>query len=256
MKKQEFKPNFLQRLLLRKEDVQTERLRAFYFKMLESGRVPAKLKVKGVTPERAASDFLEAITYGTDFDRSQKQYVIDHRYTEGDMDCRLVLEQGYLSDFEIGYPATRYTVEKDGNIVNQSTIGANLYRGTEIVPIMEYARIMYGDETYAYLMELAAKKLELFPYIPCDASYDSAHERYKGKLMRFLKLDPTARRIIKEYKALNKEKDKYDVIKKPKDIISEASKLRFDNEYTVEPQVEKVINMPVRPPKERERADD
>ena len=74
--------------------------------------------------------------------------------------------------------------------------------------------------------------------------------------MRFLKLDSTARRIIKEYKALNKEKDKYDVIKKPKDIISEASKLRFDNEYTVEPQVAKVINMPVRLPKERERADD
>lgn len=256
MKKQEFKPNFLQRLLLKKEDVHTERLRAFYLKMLESGRVPAKLKVKGVTPERAASDFLEAITYGTDFERSDKQYVIDHRYKEEDMDCRLVLEQGYLSDFEIGYPATRFTIEKDGNVVSKSTIGANLVRGTEIVPIMEYARIMHGDETYAYIMELAAKKLELFPYIPCDASYDMVQERFKRKLMNFLKLDPTARKIIKEYKALNKEKDKYDVKKKAKDIINDANRLRFDNEYAVTPQATNVINMPVRPPKERERVDD
>lgn len=248
--------SFIQRLLLKKDDVPTERLRAFYLKMLESGRVPAKLKVKGITPERAVSDYLEAITYATNFENRKDQYVIEHRYSENGKDCRLVLEQGCLSDFEIGYPATRCTIEKDGDIVNQTTVGANLMRGTEIVPIMEYARIMYGDDVYAHIMELAAKKIEVLPFIPCDVSYDAAQERYKGRLMRFLKTDKTARKIIREYKALGKQKEKYDVKRKYADIINDAQRIDFDKKLNVHPDATNVINMPVRPPKERERADD
>ncbi len=254
--KKEYKPNILQRLLLRKENVSTDRLRAFYNKMLESGNVPSKLKAKGVIPERAASDFLHAITYATDFDNKKGQYVIDHRFKENGKDCRLVLEQGYLSDWEIAYPATKFTIEKDGEVTHQSTIGANLFRGTELVPVMEYARIMYGEETYGYLMELACRKLEVLPYIPCDPSYDMPHESSKRQLMRFLKLDKTARKIIREYKALGKEKDKYDRKKKDTDIINEVRMNKFDKEYKVKPEATNVINMPVRKPVDRERVDD
>ena len=247
--------NFMQRLLLQKDHIPTDLMRAFYKKMQVAPQVPAKLK-KGIGPERAVSDFIDALTYGKNLGEKKQGYVLVHEYEEDGKKCKLTLEQGFLSDWEICYPATYFELEKDGVVITTSTIGANLFRGTEIVPVMEYARIMYGDDVYAHMMELAAKKLENVPFIPCDASYDGIQERYKNKLTRFLKLDKTSREVIKEYKRMLKQKEKYDLTRKEVDIINDDRKQKFDEDNKVLYATGKVVKMPDKQREDRERVDD
>lgn len=247
--------NFMQRLLLQKDHIPTDLMRAFYKKMQVAPQVPAKLK-KGIGPERAVSDYIDALTFGKNLEDKKHGYALVHEYEEDGKKCKLTLEQGFLSDWEICYPATYFELEKDGVVITTSTIGANLFRGTEIVPIMEYARIMYGEDVYAHMMELAAKKLENVPFIPCDASYDGIQERYKNKLTRFLKLDKTSREVIKEYKRMLKQKEKYDLTRKEVDIINDDRKQKFDEDNKVLYATGKVVKMPDKQREDRERVDD
>ena len=247
--------NFMQRLLLQKDHIPTDLMREFYKKMQVAPQVPAKLK-KGIGPERAVSDYIDALTFGKNLEDKKHGYALVHEYEEDGKKCKLTLEQGFLSDWEICYPATYFELEKDGVVITTSTIGANLFRGTEIVPIMEYARIMYGEDVYAHMMELAAKKLENVPFIPCDASYDGIQERYKNKLTRFLKLDKTSREVIKEYKRMLKQKEKYDLTRKEVDIINDDRKQKFDEDNKVLYATGKVVKMPDKQREDRERVDD
>lgn len=247
--------NFMQRLLLQKDHIPTDLMRAFYKKMQVAPQVPAKLK-KGIGPERAVSDYIDALTFGKNLEDKKHGYALVHEYEEDGKKCKLTLEQGFLSDWEICYPATYFELEKDGVVITTSTIGANLFRGTEIVPVMEYARIMYGEDVYAHMMELAAKKLENVPFIPCDASYDGIQERYKNKLTRFLKLDKTSREVIKEYKRMLKQKEKYDLTRKEVDIINDDRKQKFDEDNKVLYATGKVVKMPDKQREDRERVDD
>ena len=247
--------NFMQRLLLKKDHIPTDLMRDFYKKMKNAPQVPEKLK-KGIGPERAVSDYIDALTFGKNLAENKQGYVLVHEYEEDGKKCKLTLEQGFLSDWEICYPATYFEIEKNGDVVVASTIGANLLRGTELVPIMEYARIMYGEEVYAHMMELAAKKLETVPFIPCDASYDGVQERYKNSVTRFLKFDRTSREIINEYKRMIKQKEKYDYTRKEADIINDTKKQKFDEDNQVLYAPTKVIKMPDKKREDRERVDD
>lgn len=247
--------NFMQRLLLHKDEIKTDLMRDFYKRMKQAPQVPAKLK-NGYAPERAVSDYIDALTFGKDLQTNKKGYQVIHEYEEDGKKCKLTLEQGFLSDWEICYPATYFELEKDGLVVTASTIGANLMRGTELVPIMEYARIAYGEEVFAHMMELAAKNLANVPFIPCDASYDGVQERYKNKLTRFLKFDKTSRQVINEYKAMLKQKEKYDYSRKEADIINDERKQKFDEDNRVLYAPPKVTQFPIKKREDRERADD
>ena len=247
--------NFMQRLLLHKNEIKTDLMRDFYKRMKQAPQVPAKLK-NGYAPERAVSDYIDALTFGKDLQTNKKGYQVIHEYEEDGKKCKLTLEQGFLSDWEICYPATYFELEKDGVVITTSTIGANLFRGTEIVPVMEYARIMYGEDVYAHMMELAAKKLENVPFIPCDASYDGIQERYKNKLTRFLKFDSVSRQVINEYKKMIKQKEKYDLTRKEVDIINDDRKQKFDEDNKVLYATGKVVKMPDKQREDRERVDD
>lgn len=234
--KQGFEPNILQRLLLKRKEVTTGRLEAFYKKMSEDKAFLSRFDAKGKTPARFVSDYIDVATYATDFDTKGKKYTIEHEFVDKDgKKCKLVLEQGTLCDYELCYPATKYTIYRDGNIVKASTVAANFFRGTELVPMMEYARIMYGEETYGYIMELLSKKMETLDDIPCDPAYDIPLEKNKSKVNRFLSTDKIARQVMKEYKALIKEKEAYDRYQKNTDIANDNYKKDFET-YVVQPK--------------------
>ena len=186
--------NPLQKLFLRKPEFSTQRLREFYGKMFDDPTVPEKFKIKRMTPERLASDYLEPFRGKNDLQSRSNTLMCVHEYEEDGKMCCLKVYQGYLSDYEICYTATRFILEKDGEIVKDTTLGANFFDETEIAEIFEYARIMYGERTYAHLMELAAKKVEVLPDAECDASSDLTHRSNQGKFNRFMKLDKIARK--------------------------------------------------------------
>ena len=103
--------NFMQRLLLHKNEIKTDLMRDFYKRMKQAPQVPAKLK-NGYAPERAVSDYIDALTFGKDLQTNKKGYQVIHEYEEDGKKCKLTLEQGFLSDWEICYPATYFELEK------------------------------------------------------------------------------------------------------------------------------------------------
>lgn len=249
----EFKPNMLQSLLLRKRKVSTKRLDALYERMRNDPKCTSEFNMKGKTPARFVSDFIDVATFATDFDNDKKKYIIEHEYTSRDgQKCKLILEQGYVCDYEIAYPVTRFTVCKDGEIVKNSSLGANFFRGTEIVPMMEYARLMHGEDVYAHLMELMAEKMEILIDCPANISYETIHETNKLKLMNFLRTDKVARRVIKGYKELLKEKNVYDKHKKQSDIANDEKKKEFDTYVILSGNTQKNVDVQVQKPKEKE----
>lgn len=249
----EFKPNMIQSLLLRKRKVSTERLDALYERMRKDPKCTAEFNMQGKTPARFVSDFIDVATYATDFDFDKIKYTIQHEYTDRyGKKCKLVLEQGYVADYEILYPVTRFTVCKDGEIVKNSSLGANFFRGTEIVPMMEYARLMHGEDVYAHLMELMAEKMESLIDCPANISYETIHETNKLKLMNFLRTDKVARQVIKGYKELLKEKKVYDKHKKHSDITNDEKKKEFDSYVVLSDNTQKTVDEKTQKPKEKE----
>lgn len=240
----EFKPNIVQKLLLRKREVSTERLDALYEKIRENPKYAAEFNMQGKTPARFVSDFIDVVTYATDFDNDKKKYIIKHEYTDRNgRESKLLLEQGYVCDYEVAYPVTRFTVCKDGNVVKKSTLGSSYFRGTEIVPMMEYTRLMHGEDAYAHLMELIAEKMETLRDCPADIDFDITHERNKAKLMNFLRTDRLGRQVIREYKKLIEEKRVYDKYKKTADIANDEQRKDFDSYVVVTDNVAKEDNV-------------
>lgn len=248
-----FKPNMVQRLLLRKKEVSTERLDALYERIRKDPKCTAEFNMQGKTPARFVSDFIDVATYATDFDFDKIKYIIQHEYTDRyGKKCKLVLEQGYVADYEILYPVTRFTICKDGNVVKKSALGSNFFRGTEIVPMMECARLMHGEDAYAYLMEFMVEKMETLRDCPADIYYEKIHEKNKSKLMRFLRTDKMGRQVIREYKKLMKEKIAYDKYKKTADIANDEQKKEFDSYVVLSDNTQKTVDEKTQKPKEKE----
>ena len=228
--------NPLQKLFVRKQEVSTKRLREFYGKMVDDPQVPEKFKLKRMTPERMVSEYLEPFKGKNDLQSRHNTLMFVHEYEENGKNCKLNVYQGYLGDFDICYTATRFILEKDGEIINDTTLGANLFDETEIAEIFEYARIMYGEKTYAYLMELAAQKIEVLPESDCDASDDLIHRTNQGKFNRFMKLDKIARRMYKEVKEINKEDAAYSRTRKYIDMQNDFRRMKFEDLVVVNPR--------------------
>lgn len=228
--------NPLQKLFVRKPEISTMRLQKFYEDMMKDPKVPAEFKQKGLTPERIASEYLDIYESGNDFQYGHDIPTLVHEYQDNGEDCRLTVMQGNLSDYELSYCATRFILEKNGELAKDTVIGASLLVNTEVAEVLEYARITYGEENYAYLMELAAKKVETLADVPCDASYDETHRKNQRKFDRFMKLDRTARKMYNEVKALNKEKTVYDKTRKAIDFANDERRRKFDKSIIVKPE--------------------
>ena len=112
--KEKIELNPLQKLFLKEPNVSTRKLREFYGKMIDDPKVPSEFKVKGMTPERVASDYLEVLRGKNDLQSRRKTLMCVHEFEEKGKKYRLNVLQGYLSDYEICYPATRFILEKDG----------------------------------------------------------------------------------------------------------------------------------------------
>lgn len=228
--------NPLQKLFVRKPEFSTRRLQKFYEDMMKDPKVPDEFKQKGLTPERIASEYLGIYERGNDFQYGHDIPTLVHEYQDNGEDCHLTVMQGNLSDYELSYSATRFIIERDGELAKDTVIGASLLVNTEVAEVLEYARITYGEETYAYLMELAAKKVETLADVPCDASYDETHRKNQRKFDRFMKLDRTARKMYNEVKALNKEKNVYDKTRKAIDFANDERRRKFDKSIIVKPE--------------------
>ncbi len=234
--KEKIKLNPLQKLFLKEANVSTRKLREFYGKMIDDPKVPSEFKAKGMTPERVASDYLEVLRGKNDLQSRRKKLMCVHEFEENGKKYRLNVLQGFLSDYEICYPATRFILEKDGKLVKDTTIGANFFDETEMAELFEYARLMYGEKTYAYLMELAAKKVEVLPEAECDASSDGTHRSNQGKFNRFMKLDKIARKMYKEVKEINRENEAYIRTRKFVDEKNDYRKIQFEDLIIVNPK--------------------
>ena len=140
--KEKIKLNPLQKLFLKEANVSTRKLREFYGKMIDDPKVPSEFKAKGMTPERVASDYLEVLRGKNDLQSRRKKLMCVHEFEENGKKYRLNVLQGFLSDYEICYPATRFILEKDGKLVKDTTIGANFFDETEMAELFEYARLM------------------------------------------------------------------------------------------------------------------
>ena len=228
--------NPLQKLSVRKPQTSTKRLQKFYENMMKDPKVPAEFKQKGLTPERIASEYLDIYERGNDFQYGHDIPTLVHEYQDNGDACRLTVMQGSLSDYELFYYATRFILERNGELVKDTVIGASLLVNTEVAEVLEYARITYGEETYANLMELAAKKVETLADAPCDASYDEIHRKNQRKFDRFMKLDRTARKIYKEVNAINKENRIYERTRKSTDTKNDLRKQEFDKKIIVFPE--------------------
>lgn len=233
-KKNELNP--LQKLFVRKPDVSTQKLRKFYEKMMKDPKVPERFKEKGMTPERMASDYLKMHILGYDTEYRCDLPALVHEFEENGSTYNLYVHQGWLSDYEIGYPATRFVLEKDGDLIKDTTVGASLLSSVDITEVLEYARITYGEDTYAYLMELAAKKVEVLVDADFDASSDALHRKNQRKLELFMKLDKTARQVYKEVKALNKECEVYQNTRQESDRKNDMRKKQFNEKIVVFPE--------------------
>lgn len=242
--------NPLQKLFVRKPQISTKRLQKFYDNMMKDPKVPGEFKQKGLTPERMASEYLFIYERGIGFRYGHDIPTLVHEYKDNGDDYRLTVMQGSLSDYEIFYYATYFMLEKNGELLKDTVIGASLLVDTEITEVLEYARIMYGEKTYAHLMELAAKQVEVLDSAPCEASYDVIHRKNQHKFDRFMKLDKTARKIYKEVKAINKENRIYEKTRKSIDTKNDLRKIEFDNAVAVDPNELRSANVAV-PPKER-----
>ena len=231
-KRNELSP--LQKLFVRKPQVSTERLRKFYEKMQKDPQVPKSYKAKNLTPERVASSYLRMYEAGNDLQGRSYIPTLIHEYVSGSDNYRLIVRQGVLSDYEICYPATHFLLEKNGELIKETAVGASLLVNIQIAEVLEYARIMYGEEMYARLMELVAKKVEVLGDAECDASYDLIHRSNQRKLDWFMKLDKIARKMYREVKAINKENDIYERTRKAIDIKNDSRKQEFDNIIVVD----------------------
>lgn len=228
--------NPLQKLFVRKPQVSTERLRKFYEKMQKDPKVPLVYKPKNFTPERVASNYLRMYEIGNDLEGRQYIPTLIHDYNDNGDNCRLIVRQGTLSDYEICYPATHFILEKNGEIVKETVVGASFLVNLQIAEVLEYARIMHGEDVYAHLMELVAKKVEVLSDTRCDASEDVIHRKNQRKLDGFMMLDRIARKIYREVKAINKENDIYEKTRKNIDIKNDSRRQEFDNVVVVDPK--------------------
>lgn len=226
----------LQELFVKKPNFSTKKLREFYGKMVEDPDVPVIFKGKRLTPERVASDYLEMYMNGYDFGANRYIPALVHEYKENGHNYRLKVKQGTLSDYELNYRATRFILERNGRLVKDTTIGASLFVDIEFAEVLEYARIMYGKETYAHLMELAAKKVEVLADAKCDASDDVTHRRNQRKFNRFMKFDKIARKIYGEVKEINRENEIYEKTQKTTDAKNDLRKIEFEEQVIVNPK--------------------
>lgn len=229
----EKKLNPLQKMFIRNQGNSSQRLQEFYENMMKASNIPEKYREKGLTPERVASDYLSVITSGYGYEYGHDIPTFIYEYAENGDDYRLTLNQGSLSDYEIFYYATRLKLEKNDELLKDTVMGASLLVDTEATTVFEYARITYGEDVYAHLMELAAKGIESLDDVPCDAKYDSVHRKNQRKFDSFMKLDRTARKMYKEVRALNKEKRAYDRTRKAIDIKNDERKQRFNKDIVV-----------------------
>ena len=229
--------NPLQKLFVRKPQVSTQKLRKFYEKMQKDPKVPKSYKAKNLTPERVASNYLRMFENGDDFGNGEYIPTLTYEYVDRGTNCHLTVRQGILSDYEICYPATHFLLEKNGELIKETVVGANLLVDIQFAEVLEYARIMYGEDVYAHLMELAAKKVEVLLDASCDAYDDSIHRKNQRKLDTFMKLDRIARKIYREVKAINRENDIYERTRKNTDIKNDRRKQEFDNIIVLKPQM-------------------
>ena len=125
--------NFVQRLLLQKDHIPTDLMREFYKRMKVAPQVPAKLK-SGIGPERAVSDYIDALTFGKNLEEKKQGYVLVHEYEEEGKKCKLTLEQGFLSDWEICYPATYFESEKAKYVMDAAM---HMIQGMELQIVSE-----------------------------------------------------------------------------------------------------------------------
>lgn len=199
-------------------------LRKIHSKFKNDPVIPEKHKSEFKTPERAASDHLNSWLYPPDFDYAKHLPTVEHETESGK---HVKVETMSLSDYEIAYRAARITVEKNGEILNQTVIGNNMMFELQIGEILEYARLMYSPEDFNHLMEHVAKCIENIRPAPPSAEYDSMHVTNGRKFKRAFKKDPLARQAKKEVDALNKELLHYDVNQKPIDEKNDKRREEF-----------------------------
>lgn len=223
------KNNFLKNFTKGKSEFSTNMLRNFYNKMVKCSYIPHWHRSLSRTPERVASDYLEYLITGAHIGSYLCTLLLTHEFENNGKTTKLSLEQLGLSDYEISYLVTKATVEVDNEIVSQTTIGNNIFCDIKISEIMEYARIMYGEEAYTHLMEHSLECLKRLPYVPDYPSYDFQHASNGRKFKRAFKKDALAKKILKEVKELNKELDKYNSQRKAIDILNDDRKEKFNS---------------------------
>ena len=219
--------NFFSEIFRGKSEKSSNGLRALYNNMINNLGVPERFRDKNITPERLASMYLDYLSYGPDYDYAKVLPTVEHKYNVNGKDASVKMEQMTLADYEISYQATRVTVEKENEVVNQTVIANNLFGGIAVTKIMEYTRLMHGEEAYSYLMEYIAQCVAKLPYAPALAECDARHSANGRLFKRLFKKDPLGKQVIKEVNELDKEQAIYDSGQREIDKLNDERKIKF-----------------------------
>lgn len=219
--------NFFSEIFRGESEKSTNGLKTLYNKMINNPGVPERFRDKRITPERLASMYLDYLSYGPDYDYAKAFPTVEYKYKVDGKDACVKLEQMTLADYEIAYYATRATVERENEVVNQTVISNNHFGGVAVAKIMEYTRLMYGEDAYGRLMEYVAKCIATLPYAPALAECDARHSANGRLFKRLLKKDPLGKQVIKEVNELDKEQAIYDSGQREIDKLNDERKIKF-----------------------------